>query len=587
VTIGPERKRSDAPAVKRRFAAGALLPWLLALAVSFAGIFQHELWTPDEPREAEIGREMFEAGGSALPTLAGEPFLEKPPLFVWTMAASYAAFGVSAGAARIPAALFSTAALLAAYALGRHVRGRAAGLCAVVVLATTSEFWSVGHRSINDTALAAFVAWTHVVLFAAWERGRRRAPIGAAAPLAAGALAGLAFLTKGLIGPLLALAPPFVAFAWIAWRSPADAHARTRARSLVLRAGAAAVGGVLLFGLPWAAALARRPGGWRNAWDCVVGQVVARSFGGTAALSGHTNPPWYYLLQLPASIAPWIVVVPALLASKALRRGAAAVRARALAVLFVAGVVLLSLPSGKRGSYLVPLLPAFAAVAGAWLASIRAARPLERITARVLIGVVGLAGLLLAAFAAAAQANVLSRWPALAPMGAPELSATRGLLMVAGAATLALAARSWRAARRPDPAVAAPRRRALATAIGAPLLLLLLASHALVRPLLDPVKGLRAGALAAAAAVPAGEPLLSFDADETTLAVLPFYSGRIVRDVAPERVVEEMERSGARHLLTMEYSLRKLPEAARARLAVVRTLAFTPTRSIVLLELAR
>jgi len=218
---------------------------------------------------------------------------------------------------------------------------------------------------------------------------------------------------------------------------------------------------------------------------------------------------------------------------------------------------------------------------------IRAARPLERITARVLIGVVGLAGLLLAVFAVAAQANVLSRWPALAPLGAPELAATRGMLILAGAATLALAARSWRAARRPDPAAAARPRRALATAIAAPLLLLLLASHTLVRPLLDPVKGLRAGALAAAAAVPAGEPLLSFDADETTLAVLPFYSGRNLRDVAPDRVVEEMERVGARHLLTMDYSLRKLSEPARARLAVVRTLAFTPTRSIVLLELAR
>ena len=584
---GSQRTSPSAPAAKHRFAAGALLPWLLALAVSFAGIFQHELWTPDEPREAEIGREMFEAGGSALPTLAGEPFLEKPPLFVWTMAALYAAFGVSAGAARIPAALFSTAALLAAYALGRRARGRAAGLCAVVVLATTSEFWSVGHRSINDTALAAFVAWTHVVLCAAWERGRRRAPIGAAAPLAAGALAGLAFLTKGLIGPLLALAPPLVAFLFVARRETPRGGATARVGSLAVRTGVAAAVAIAAFGLPWAAALARHPGGWRNAWECVVGQVVARSFGGTARISGHTNPPWYYLLQLPASLAPWIVALPALLASKALWRGAAAVRVRPLAALFVAGVVLLSLPSGKRGSYLVPLLPAFAAVVGAWLASIRAARPLECITARVLIGVVGLAGLLLAAFAAAAQANVLSRWPALAPLGAPELAATRVLLILAGAATLALAARSWRAARRPDPGAAAPPRRALATAIVAPLLFLVLTSHTLVRPLLDPVKGLREGALAAAAAVPAGEPLLSFDADETTLAVLPFYSGRIVRDLAPDRVVEEMERVGARHLLTMEYSLRKLPESARARLAVVRTLPFTPTRSIVLLELAR
>jgi 4-amino-4-deoxy-L-arabinose transferase-like glycosyltransferase len=571
----------------RRFAGGAALPFLLALAVSFAGIFQHELWTPDEPREAEIGREMYAAGGSAMPTLGGEPFLEKPPLFVWTMAASFAAFGVSAGAARIPAALFSAAALLAAYALGRRVRGRAAGLLALVVLATTSEFWSVGHRSINDTALTAFVAWTHVVLFAAWERGRRGAPIGGAAPLAAGALTGLAFLTKGVIGPLLALAPPLAAFLLVARRERARDVATRRAWSLALRTGVAAAVAIAAFGLPWAAALARHPGGWRNAWDCVVGQVLARSFGGTAAISGHTNPPWYYLLQLPASIAPWIVVVPALLASKALRRGAAAGRARTLAVLVVVGVVLLSIPSGKRGSYLVPLLPAFAAVCGAGLSALRVGRALDRITARVLVGVDAFAGLALAAFAGAAQAGVLGRWPALAPMGDPALATTRVLLVVAGAATLLVALRAWRGTGVPVATARAPQRRALALALAGPLLLLLFTSHALARPLLDPVKGLRAGALAAAAAVPDGEPLLSFDADETTLAVVPFYAGRTVRDLAADRILEVMERTGARHLLTMDYSLNKLPEAVRARLAVVRTLAFTPTRSIVLLERAR
>src|SRR5262245_50868413 len=78
-----------------------------ALAVSFAGTFQHDLWSPDEPREAEIGREMLLDHYSARPTLSGEPFLEKPPLFVWTMAAAYQLFGVSDGVARVPAALFS------------------------------------------------------------------------------------------------------------------------------------------------------------------------------------------------------------------------------------------------------------------------------------------------------------------------------------------------------------------------------------------------------------------------------------------------------------------------------------------------
>ena len=45
-----------------------------ALLCALTGIFQRGLWTPDEPREAEVAREMLEAGGSSMPTLAGEPY---------------------------------------------------------------------------------------------------------------------------------------------------------------------------------------------------------------------------------------------------------------------------------------------------------------------------------------------------------------------------------------------------------------------------------------------------------------------------------------------------------------------------------
>ena len=103
--------------------AGALA-LLIAVALCVAGTFQHGLWTPDEPREAEVGREMLDSGFSAMPTLGGEPFLEKPPLYAWITAASYAVCGVSAGAARIPSMLFSIGAIWIAYLLGKRAAGR-------------------------------------------------------------------------------------------------------------------------------------------------------------------------------------------------------------------------------------------------------------------------------------------------------------------------------------------------------------------------------------------------------------------------------------------------------------------------------
>ena len=73
-----------------------LLVALFALAVSLIGIGSHGVWPPDEPRESGMAREMLEHHFSALPTLAGAPFLEKPPLFLWLAAASAKWFGTSA-----------------------------------------------------------------------------------------------------------------------------------------------------------------------------------------------------------------------------------------------------------------------------------------------------------------------------------------------------------------------------------------------------------------------------------------------------------------------------------------------------------
>ncbi|MBU4427725.1 MAG: glycosyl transferase, partial [Verrucomicrobia bacterium] len=54
---------------------------VLCLLISLAGIGNHDLWTPDEPREAALSLNMSRTGDWLIPRLAGEPFVEKPPLF--------------------------------------------------------------------------------------------------------------------------------------------------------------------------------------------------------------------------------------------------------------------------------------------------------------------------------------------------------------------------------------------------------------------------------------------------------------------------------------------------------------------------
>src|SRR5450631_4378413 len=67
------------------------------------------LWTPDEPREAEISREMALSPG-VIPTLNGERFIEKPPLYYWLVAATYR---ISGGPSVLAARAVSVAAGLA------------------------------------------------------------------------------------------------------------------------------------------------------------------------------------------------------------------------------------------------------------------------------------------------------------------------------------------------------------------------------------------------------------------------------------------------------------------------------------------
>jgi 4-amino-4-deoxy-L-arabinose transferase-like glycosyltransferase len=70
----------------------------LLVLLSAAGLGRG-LWTPDEPREAEISREMFLSPG-VIPTVNAHPFAEKPPLYYWTVAAAFAAAEVIGACAR-------------------------------------------------------------------------------------------------------------------------------------------------------------------------------------------------------------------------------------------------------------------------------------------------------------------------------------------------------------------------------------------------------------------------------------------------------------------------------------------------------
>ena len=96
--------------------------WLAADAivvfVYFFGL-SIPLLGPDEPRYAQVAREMYERSDWITPTLGGQHWFEKPALLYWLQILAYNLFGVSEFTARLGSALFGLGSVAAMWILGK------------------------------------------------------------------------------------------------------------------------------------------------------------------------------------------------------------------------------------------------------------------------------------------------------------------------------------------------------------------------------------------------------------------------------------------------------------------------------------
>jgi len=324
--------------------ATALVRGLL-LIVSFLGVGR-EPWTPDEPREAEISREMWLAP-SVVPSLNDAAFVEKPPLYYWTVAGVFALTGgQSALAARAVSGAAAFLTLLLVYFWGRREFSPAVGLVAALGLATSVQFMISTHWIVMDPLLMLFTtaaAWAGSALV----QGRSRA----GALFAFYAALTLALWTKGLIGPVL-IASGLLVYA--AARRSLEPVWQIRpflgVAVMVLMTGAIAA---LIYADAGADAV--REWLWVN--------HLQRFVHATAA-TGHEQPFYYYLSALPIALFPWWVPFALVLRPSRWRFGPSSLRRGAwyeprlyLGALSLGMVVLLSAASTKRGLYLLPMLP--------------------------------------------------------------------------------------------------------------------------------------------------------------------------------------------------------------------------------------
>ena len=324
-------------------------------------------FSADASRYALVGREMVERGDWTRLTVDGEPYANKPPLVFWLSAAAYSALGFTEAAARLPSRAFGLASVALLMVLVRKRHGRRAAFWAGLAMATWLEFQHNAQTCRLDSALAFFTL-ASVGVFLRMDRLGYR-PVRAAG---VGALLGLAVLAKGppaLVG-LVALA----AGALLAGRS-----------RLLWRAAPLALGAALLVAGPWYALQLHREGGaWARALNDDIGTVTSPCDTPLEALLVYGRR-----FFLPA--APWVppAVLGGWLAVRRIRRNPRRALAEAI-LLALAGVLLAAvlLPMNHYARYLIPSTPAYAWLAGIWLAAFFRSPRTYRALALVLAAVI-------------------------------------------------------------------------------------------------------------------------------------------------------------------------------------------------------
>lgn len=320
----------------------------------FYGLGAFGLIGADEPRYAQVAREMLEHHDWITPTLGGRPWLEKPPLYYWQAMLAFSLFGVSDVAARLPSALDATLLVIAIYVFFRKFR-RGVELDAALITASCAGMIGYARAASTDMPLAASFA-IGTLAWWAWREGGQRMYLAAFYACIA-----LGMLAKGPVAPVLAA---FVILLFAA----ATRDWRALLSTLWLP-------GILLFcvvGFPWYVAVQLRNPQFFH--DFILEHNLARF---STNLYHHPEPFWYYLPVTALALVPWIVFVTAAMveSGRAWWRERAASTSADLELQFrvyaccwlLVPMVFFSLSRSKLPGYILPAIPAGAVLLADYL----------------------------------------------------------------------------------------------------------------------------------------------------------------------------------------------------------------------------
>jgi 4-amino-4-deoxy-L-arabinose transferase-like glycosyltransferase len=324
---------------------------------------------------------MARSGDWITPRLWGEPWFEKPALLYWMTAAGFRAGLGDELAPRVPVAALGTLFLGFFFWALRLEFGALPASIATAILATSAGWLAFSYAATTDLPMSALFSAAMLAGLIWLRTGAGRWLIAASALLA------LAALAKGLVP--LALAIPFAWHARARWKALLDWRA---AAVFALIAGPWYVLVYLKYGAPFVQTFF---------WEQHVGRFASTAL-------QHAQPAWFYLPVFLAAMFPWTPAVVLLLRPSFYSDA----RRRFLLSWVIFGLLFFSAFLNKLPGYILPLLPAAAALAGIAIAEAKRPRSTLAVAAGLLCLVFPAAAALPRALSAGLSRSDMPAWSA-------------------------------------------------------------------------------------------------------------------------------------------------------------------------------
>ena len=252
----------------------------------FYGLGAFGLVGADEPRYAQVGREMLERSDWVTPTLQGKAWLEKPPLYYWEAMLAFRIAGVSDWAARLPAAFDAVLLIAAIYFFLRRFRP-GSEFDGALIAASCAGVVGFARAAATDMPLTTCFAIAMLGWYAWYERGSRIYLAAFYFFLALGTLA------KGPVAPVLGAVIIFLFLA-----------VRRDWRAMLRSLWAPGIALYLVAALPWYIAVQLRNPEFFRVF--ILEHNLARF---STGVYHHPQPFWFYLPVFLLAMMPWTLVL--------------------------------------------------------------------------------------------------------------------------------------------------------------------------------------------------------------------------------------------------------------------------------------